>query len=263
MKKFFKDLKRYNPYALYAAKAELKSGVADSYLNWLWWIFDPILFMLVYTFVVKIVFNATEPNFPLFVFVGLTAWDFFNKTMLNSVKLVRTNKSIVTKIYLPKYMLVLTKMYVNAFKMAISFALVIILMFIYSVELTFNLLYIPLILVVLFVLTFAFASLFMHFGVFIEDLSNVITVLLRLMFYMSGVFYSIQGRITGKYAVFADVLMYVNPLALIINSLRDVMLYGTAPNVLALLAWLLIGILATCVSVHTVYKYENSYTKVM
>jgi len=263
MKKFIRDIKRYNPYTMYAAKAELKSSVADSYLNWLWWILDPVLFMLIYSFLAQIIFNSREDNFAVFVFIGLTAWDFFNRTITNSVKLVKSNKSVVTKIYIPKYMLILTKMYVNLFKMCISFGLVVVTMILYGVNVSFNILYVPIIFVVLFVVTFGFATLFMHFGVFIEDLSNVVAVLLRLVFYMSGVFYSISDKLKSFSPVVSTVLSFGNPLALIISSLRDVLLYSRAPNLIALGIWMIIGLLVSVIGVNTVYKYENSYTKVI
>ena len=263
MKRFIRDIKRYNPYTLYAAKAELKSSVADSYLNWLWWILDPVLFMLIYSFLAQIIFNSREDNFAVFVFIGLTAWDFFNRTITNSVKLVKSNKSVVTKIYIPKYMLILTKMYVNLFKMCISFGLVIITMVLYGVDVSFNILYVPIIFAVLFVVTFGFATLFMHFGVFIEDLSNVVAVLLRLVFYMSGVFYSISDKLKSLNPIISTVLSYGNPLALIISSLRDVLLYSRAPNLIALGVWFVVGLIVSVVGVNTVYKYENSYTKVI
>ncbi len=263
MKRFFKDIKRYNPYAVYSAKADLKSSVADSYLNWLWWILDPILFMLVYSFLAQIVFNSREDNFAVFVFIGLTAWDFFNRTITNSVKLVKGNKSTVIKIYIPKYTLILSRMYLNGFKMLISFGLVIASMIISGITVTWNILYLPLILAVLFVITFGFSTIFMHFGVFIEDLANVVAVLLRLLFYVSGVFYSIGDKLEKFSPLVATVLSYGNPIALTITSLRDVMLYGQAPNVLALLIWLVFGTLVSVLGVSTVYKYENSYTKVI
>jgi len=219
--------------------------------------------MLIYSFVVKIVFGSREDNFSVFVIIGLTAWDFFNRTITNSVKLVRANKSTVTKIYIPKYTLILTKMYVNFFKMLISFGLVIIGMVFTKVPVGFNLLYIPLILATLFSITFGFGMIFMHFGVFIEDLSNVVTVLLRLVFYMSGIFYSIDSRIGAKNPLIAQLLQNGNPIALVITSLRDVMLYNQAPNVLALVIWFAVGILISALGIYTIYKYENSYTKVI
>ena len=134
--RFKNDLQKYWKYTQYAAKSQLKSEVASSYLNWLWWILDPLLFMLVYTFIALIVFKKSVEYFPVFVFIGLTCWNFFNKCVLGSVKVVKNNRQIVTKVYIPKFLLVVQKMLVNGFKMVISFGLVIIMMVIYQVPVT-------------------------------------------------------------------------------------------------------------------------------
>ena len=76
--RFFNDIKKYWSYTVRSAKAELKSEVASSYLSWLWWILDPLLFMMVYTFIAVIVFEKGGKYFPIFVFIGLTMWNFFN-----------------------------------------------------------------------------------------------------------------------------------------------------------------------------------------
>ena len=120
MSRFLKDTKKYYKYAIYSAKSKLQSEVASSYLNWLWWVLDPICFMLIYTLIFGVVFNAKEQYFTVFIFIGLTMWDFFNKTLQQSVKIVKNNKSIVAKVYLPKYILVMVRMFVNGFKMLIS-----------------------------------------------------------------------------------------------------------------------------------------------
>ena len=100
MERFKRDLMKYRKYMIYSAKAELKAEVANSHLGWLWWILDPLLFMLVYAFVSSIVFKAKEDYFMAFIFVGVTTWDFFNKTLKQSVKLVTSNSQIVTKVYI-------------------------------------------------------------------------------------------------------------------------------------------------------------------
>ena len=43
MNHFIDDMKKYYSYAKYSAKAELKAEVAGSYLNWVWWILEPML----------------------------------------------------------------------------------------------------------------------------------------------------------------------------------------------------------------------------
>ena len=260
MKRLLRDLKKYRWYLLYSAKSELRAEVAGSYLNWLWWILDPLLFMLVYTFVVRVVFTAKEQYFAAFVLIGLTVWNFFNKSVQGSVNVIRKNKSVVSKIYLPKYLLVLTNMMVLAFKMAISFVLIFVLMLILRVPFTGYILHAVPILLVLLVVTFGISTIFMHFGVFVRDLYNVTVLLLRLVFYMTGVFYSIPLRVPAPYGA---ILLRINPLAFLTESLRGALLYGAAPDYLLLGVWFVIGLALSAIGITTVYRYENSYAKVI
>lgn len=92
MKRFWRDLTSHYRYAIYSAKSELKSEVANSYLNWIWWVLEPFCFMLIYAFIFGVVFEAREQYFPAFIFIGITAWDFFNRCLTQSVKLLKNNK---------------------------------------------------------------------------------------------------------------------------------------------------------------------------
>ena len=260
MKRFINDIKKYYKFTIYSAKSELKSEIANSHLSWLWWILDPLLFMMVYSFISIIVFSKSEPNFPVFVFIGLASWQFFEKTVKVSVKLVSNNRSIVSKVYLPKYILILQKMGVQGFKMMISYILVVIMMVGYRIHVGPVILYIIPIFLTLFVITFGFSTILMHFGVFVEDLFNVVNVLLRLVFYLSGIFYNIVKRVPEPYN---EVLLKVNPVALIMTDLRSVMIYETMPHRKWILLWFVIGVLLSVIGVKTIYKYENSYVKVI
>jgi len=260
MNKFFYNIKRYWNYSIYAAKSELKSEVANSYLNWLWWILDPIAFMIIYTFMVQIVFKTSEPYFPVFVFIGLTCWNYFNTTVSGSVKLVSNNKAIVTKVYVPKYILLLVKCLKNMFKMMISWVLVIILMLIFKVPFHLTMLWWLLIIPVLFVVTFGISTILLHFGIFVEDLFNVTNIVLKLLFYLSGIFYSIGSRLSGTAA---SILLKLNPIAFIMDQFRNVMIYNQTPSVIWLVIWFVIGCLLSWIGVVVIHKYENSYAKVI
>jgi ABC-type polysaccharide/polyol phosphate export permease len=260
MKRFIENIKRYFKYAVYSARADLKAEVAGSYLNWLWWILDPMFFMMIYIFIASVVFKTTEPYFPVFIFTGLTVWDYFNRNINASVKIVSANRAIVTKIYIPKYILVLQKSFVTFFKMLISWGLVAILMFLWKVPLTINILYFIPILLVLYMITFGLSLILTHFGIFIEDLGNVVALGLRLVFYLSGIFYNIATRIPEP---FNKILLNCNPVAFIINSFRDTLLYGKAPSFLILGGWFILGIVLIGIGIHIIHKYENSYAKVI
>ena len=109
LKRFGTDIRKYFRYSIVSAKCQLKSEVANSHLNWLWWILDPLCFMAIYTFIFGYVFSSSEQYFPVYIFIGLTMWNFFDKNLVSSVKIVKNNKSIVSKVYFPKYILIITK----------------------------------------------------------------------------------------------------------------------------------------------------------
>lgn len=260
MKKFLANIKKYYKYAIRSAKAELKSEVADSYLNWLWWIIEPICFMLIYSFVFGFVFKSDTPHFSAFIFIGLTMWDFFNRMINGSVKLIMNNRDLVTKVYIPKYILLLSKSFTYIFKMIISLIMTFILIFIQGVELSYTALFIVPIFIVLYVLSFGIGMILMHYGVTLNDLANLTNIGLRMVFYLSGVFYNITQRLDGALLF---VLLRCNPIAFLMNEGRKVLLQSTLPSFDGLAIWLIIGILLCCIGVHVIHKNENSYAKVI
>ena len=260
MKRFWKDLKNHWKYALQSAKSELKSEVANSYLSWIWWVLEPFCFMLIYSFIFCVVFKGKEEQFCIFIFIGITGLEFFKRCLTQSVKMMRNNKSIVTKVYIPKFILLISKMFFNGYKMMISFGIVAVMLIYYRVHITWNIIFIIPIILVLFVVSFACMTFLMHYGVFVRDLENVVHIGLRMVFYMTGIFYNIETRLPQKYV---SILMKGNPMALIIGSMRKCILYGQTPDLKWLAVWFVIGILVSAAGIRKIYKNENSYVKVI
>ena len=260
MKKFINNIAKYYKYAVYSAKAELKSEVADSYLNWLWWIIEPFCFMLIYTFVFGVVFKNNTPYFASFVFIGLTAWDFFNRMINGSVKLIINNRDLVTKVYIPKYILLLSKSFTYLFKMGISLLITFALMLYQGVPFTWHMLFIIPIFIVLYIISFGIGMILMHFGVTLNDLGNLTNITLRMVFYLSGIFYNINERLSGT---LCSLLLRANPVAMLMNELRNTMLYNQLPNFKWLAIWLVIALILNAIGIHLIHKNENSYAKVI
>ncbi|MDD6879253.1 MAG: ABC transporter permease [bacterium] len=260
MKKFFKNVKKYYKYAIYSAKAELKSEVADSYLNWLWWIIEPFCFMLIYTFVFGVVFKNNTPHFASFVFIGLTAWDFFNRMINGSVRLIINNRDLVTKVYIPKYILLLSKSFTYLFKMGISLLITFGLMLFQGVTFSWHIILIIPIFIVLYIVSFGIGMILMHFGVTLNDLGNLTNIALRMVFYLSGIFYNINERLSG---MLKFTLLRINPIAFCMNELRKTMLQNTLPSFVGLGFWFVIGIFLCIIGIHLIHDNENSYAKVI
>ena len=259
-KRFIRDLKKYIPYAIWAAKSDLGAEVASSYLNWLWWLIEPVCMMIIYTVIFGYVFEASELFFPIFIFTGITMWGFFSRCVSSSVDTVRNGKDIITKIYMPKYILLLSKMLVNAFKMMISFGVIALMMMVYKVPLSWNIAFFPLILLVLFLFTFGVGSIMMHYGVYVNDLGYITGIVLQMMMYLSGVFYSLANRIPEP---FGELLENFNPVAFLISSMRSSVLYSSTPPIVILGVWGIISCVLIALGVFTIYSNENAYVKVI
>lgn len=259
--KFFHDYKEYHDYIKTKAKTDLKADVAGSYLGWLWIILDPLFFMLVYTFVSLIVFKTSEPYFSAFIFIGCTTFKLFDKTIKKSIKVIPSNRSIVKNIYIPKTVMLLSSLYVSLIESFISFILVFISMIFYKVPLTYHIFqFIPLV-ILLIILCYGLGLIFMHCGVFVEDLFNVVTIALNFMTYFSGVFFSIPNRISNK--VLQNILLKVNPIAFIIEQMRASLLYGKNMEIRTYSVWFLISVCINIFGICLVYKNENSYVKMI
>ena len=219
LKKVTAHFKRYNPYSVYAAKSELKGEVGASYLTWMWWILDPVLFMLVYVFITVVVFRSQGEYLPVTVIIGLTVWNFFNKTVMVSVRIVNMFRGIVSKIY-----------------------------------------------ILILILTFSCSVLAAHFGVYVNDLYNVVQVILRFMFYLSGVFYDVSDRLSQATFLGVNVgrvMITVNPVAYVIDELRKIIIYGQPVRADIYIYWLVISLFLLFAGLKLMYRFENSYIKVV
>lgn len=254
------DIKKYWKYAVYSAKSRLKSEVANSYLSWIWWLLEPFCFMLIYTIIFGYIFASTEQYFPIYIFIGNTMWSFFSKTLSACVTMIRGNDMIISKVYIPKYILVITEMLVNGFKMLVSFTLTVVMMVVFMVPVTLNIFLIIPIMAVFFLITFALGTLFMHLGVYINDLAQVTNIFLSIMMYFTGIFFSIETRVAEP---FCTLLGVCNPIAFLLTSTRKAVMYSMTPNLLILFVWFVIAMVLSILSVKVIYKNENNYVKIM
>lgn len=258
LKRFINDTKKYFPYSVNAAKAQLKAEVADSYLNWIWWILEPVCFTFIYYLVFGVFLNLKEEYMISFIVIGISLWDFFARMMRNSVGIMRSNKSIVSKVYLPKYILLFVRTGVNGFKMIITLMVGIVTMIILQVPVSWAILLAVPILVVFILVNFGISCFLLHFGVYVADLSHIVEIVLRMIFYLTGIFYNVSTRIPDPYG---NILLKINPIAYCINALRSVMIYRKVPNLWILLIWFVIAAVLCICGVYVIYKNENSYVK--
>ena len=99
----------------------------------------------------------------------------------------------------------------------------------------------------------------MHIGVFVADFSYVLGIVLNMLMYMSGIFYSFDN-LTPPYGM---ILQNVNPVAFLLTSMRQALMYSQTPNMIVMIIWALISMLLAIFGTMIIYKNENNYVKVI
>lgn len=86
---------------------ELQGRYRGSYLGWLWALVRPLVMLAIYGLIVGVILGAAQsiPDFMIFIFVGLIAWNFFSAIVNGSIASVMTNASLISKANFPRILL--------------------------------------------------------------------------------------------------------------------------------------------------------------
>ncbi len=258
--RFFMDMKKYQKFMVYAAKTDLKAEVANSYLNRLWWLLEPFFSMMVYVIVFGKIMGSSVENYATFVFSALLMWNLFSKTINYSVKLVRNNRDIVTKVYVPKFVLLFSNMILNLYKLVFSAIVLLVMMIFFKVHIGVHIFWVIPSYVVMILFSFGAGMVLLHFGVYIDDLGYAVGILLNMMMFLSGTFYDIMS---GLASPLNALMLCLNPVALCTDTMRNSLLYNEVENLPILIVWGLASLILCWIGVHIVYKNENSYVKIV
>lgn len=243
------SLREQRSLILDLAKREVAGRYRGSALGLLWSFFNPLLMLAVYTFVFSVVFKArwtggsdSKTEFALVLFAGLMVFNLFAECINRAPSLVLGNANYVKKVVFPLEILPFVALASAAFHMLISLGvwLLFYLMFFGAPPLTVVLL--PLVLLPLALLTLGVSWLLASLGVYLRDVTQIITVITTVLMFLSPIFYPVSS-LPAAYRPF----LRMNPLTLTIEQARDVMIWGIAPDwvvwigylfVTSMIAWL-------------------------
>ncbi len=260
IRQFKNDLITFGPYCLEESKARLRAEVSTTRMGWFWWVLEPLLQMMVYVLIFGFIFRASTQYYPAYIFIGLTAWRFFSGTLTSSAKMIRSSKSLLWRVYIPRFVLVLSQMLYNGFKMLISFGIILALLLCYRIPPDFFIIQLIPILLLLWLFTFGLSAVIAHIGVFLDDVNDILPIVLRLWMYFTGIFYSIQDKVPGKMGFW---LLRMNPMAFIMDGIRQSLLFHNAIMWRWYFMWLGISGLLCLTGIRLLYRYGARYLKVV
>lgn len=244
-----RELWSYREILLNLVRKELKVKYTASVLGAVWSVLNPIVFLAVFTFVVKILSNPT-PDYPVFLLSGLLAWNLFSVALGNGTRSVIDNGNLVKKVYFPREILPLSVVGVALFDFVLQSAVLFV--FIVASGYGFHaeaLVLYPLSVVTLLVFTTALTFWVAAVNVRYRDVQHLIGLALLVWFWMTPIVYPgglVQDKLTAADAPFTPHLWTVyllNPLTPIISGFQRALYATVTPNGIRVLpdesvAWL-------------------------
>lgn len=213
--------------------SEFKEKHTNLILGYLWWMLDPLLWMLVYLFLVQIVFQVHEPNYPLFIFSALLPWRAFSLSVNKSMLSVKAKKNIIKQVAIPKAIFPVSAVISETLMLFPGLLIIVIIGYFVGVMPTINLLYLPLIVLIQMVLALCLGLFLSITMVYIPDVRNLMSFILRIWLYLSPALYS-ASRIPEQY----QAIYNLNPFVFIFESYRDVLFYARTPDLTQLIVYL-------------------------
>lgn len=216
---------------LYKTYADLRSESERTYVGYLWWILEPIASMAVYYLVFSVILRRGGEDYVGFLFAGIVPWRWFQATVMRGASSILSARGLMQQVYLPKLVLPLVTFLADSFKFALVFVLLLVYFVVGGRPPTVVWLALPLVLAVQALLVCALTLATAAVTPFLPDLRVVLQNVLRLWFFLSGVFYDLE-----LFSAEAQRWLRLNPMAVLLESYRHVLLEATWPDLPRLLA---------------------------
>lgn len=215
------------------AQRDILGRYRGSILGLFWSFFHPLFMLIVYTFIFSVVFKArwggggeeSKALFALVLFSGLIVFNFFGECINRAPSLILSNSNYVKKAIFPLEILPWVNLCSSIFQSLVSLIawLVCYIVMFGSPQLT--LFWLPIIFVPLILFTMGLSWFFASLGTYLRDIGQIVGVATTALLFLTPIFYPLSA-IPEKYRQ----IIYLNPLAVITENTRNVLIWGKLPD---------------------------------
>jgi lipopolysaccharide transport system permease protein len=245
--------------ALSLAKSEISGQAAQTWLgyslNLVQILIATGLYWLIFGIVLKV---QTDPiPYPLFLLTGVISWQYFSGLVQQGSNALIQSQHIISKIYFPRTLLPISKTLPGLINFFIAIVLCILLIIIWHLPLRFEMLLVPVFLIILIFSGLAISLFTASISVKFRDLSSLIPHLTTFGFFITPVFFP-----TSIVPNQLEFIMYINPVALAIEGMRWAMFGSVLPSI-----WYLISFIPTTILFiwgwNTIRRKEKTYADII
>lgn len=248
---------RHLEIIFFKAYANLRSEASRTYLSFMWWVIDPILSMAVYYVVFALLLQRGTQDYVPFLIIGLITWQWFTNTLNHGMTTIHGNIQLMNQVHLPKVIFPSVVILMDTFKFSIVFLIVLLFLWLYGFGVGTAYLALPLILGVQLLFTTALTYLMAAILPFLPDLKFLVQTILRLVFFLSGIFFD-GSQIPERFQPY----FYANPMATLIEEYRNVLMHNLWPDMNTLTVICLCSLLGVYGAFRLISRFDHVYPRV-
>ncbi len=228
-------------------KRDIAGRYRGSILGMAWTLLLPLVMLAIYTFVFSFVFKArwnlptTQDgglvSYGVVLFSGLMLHGFLSETLSRSTTIILQNINFVKKVVFPLELFPFVLISAAGVHLLISIVILLAAHLLLGGMLSANMLLLPLLLLPFMLLLLGLGWWLSSLGVYLRDIGQIIQLLMTLLLFLSPIFYPLEMLPEA-----VRPLLYLNPLTLMVDQFRAVMLWGTTPDWTALGIYLLVSL---------------------
>jgi lipopolysaccharide transport system permease protein len=220
-----KGVRHFLDVIIILAQKDFKVRYRNSVLGFFWSLLNPLAYMVILTFVFSFLLRVGIPNFASWALIGLLVWRFFSTGTSQGLLSITVNPSLVSKVYVPRYAIVLSNNLANFLGASLEFLALFPLLVLLGVNMTIYTLLLPTILVLEFLLVFGLSLSLSSLNVKYRDFYQLWEIALQLGFFLSPIVYD-ANAIPARFRL----LYSINPVTRLIESTRAIFLRHEFPS---------------------------------
>jgi len=210
----------YSELIVSLTKKELKVKYRGSVLGFLWSLLNPILVMVVYSFVFSIIMRLGVEDYAIFLISALLGHNFLANSVSYGASAIVANGNLVNKIYFPREILPLSIVLANLVNFLFELIALFIVLTIMGYKFYMFLYLLPLIIFVQFFLVAGSTLLVSSLNVFFRDLQHLISIIMMVWFFATPIIYPLEMVPEAFRRI-----LYLNPMTLFTMMYRNLFYY--------------------------------------
>lgn len=252
--RYIQNFMKFQPLLKELVARDIKTKYRRSVLGVLWTLLNPLCTMIVLSVVFSNLFKFDVENYSVYLLCGQVIFNFYSDATTNSMGAIISNASLIKKVYVPKYLFVLSRVFSSFINLLASFTAVILVMIATRTELhwTVILVVIPLTLIVFF--SMGVGMLLAAITVKFRDIMHLYSVFVTVIMYLTPVIYPMS--ILPEWL---KPIVMMNPLTNILTMFRDVTINNNLPQLSSVVIAVIETVVMLLVGTYVFYKNQDEF----